>query len=280
MTQQRVFVSYVPTPPCKHRGAAQTARRATQPVAAVVAGALMVGGAVHVGGSSQSGAVTVTPSTAHDAEPNPIGKAVRDPLPYLAVVAVAPSPKPDAITSPTPTRQAQAAAPQPTPRPRAALAAPRRDLAGFLEDRGHSFAEPDAAVGAGDLTGDDLAPASIIPVEAAALAAAPGVSTTSMPAVVDTSSDPALAPSPAIELQTFPMIMVDGEALGAVTMRGDKIHLSSLIGLLKLKLPAEEFARLKASPAADTFVDLDTLHGAGIAATLDVEGERITLAAA
>jgi hypothetical protein len=88
-----------------------------------------------------------------------------------------------------------------------------------------------------------------------------------------------MAPTAVTELQTFPMVAVAGEALGAVTMRGDKIHLASLVGLLELKMPAGEFERLKAAPAADSFVDLDTLQAAGISATIDPAGETITLAA-
>ena len=67
--------------------------------------------------------------------------------------------------------------------------------------------------------------------------------------------------------------------LGAVTMRGDNVHLGSLVGLLQLRMPAQEFTRLKAAPSADSFVSLDTLRTAGLDVKVAADGESLALAA-
>ncbi|WP_133365734.1 hypothetical protein [Qipengyuania sediminis] len=77
--------------------------------------------------------------------------------------------------------------------------------------------------------------------------------------------------------QTFPRVTVDGVALGAVTMRGDAVHLASLVGLFALRMPEAERARIAQSPAVDSFVSLDTLRAAGIAVTLDHDAGTIAL---
>ncbi len=168
----------------------------------------------------------------------------------------------------------------PERKPPKPVSARPRDLAGFLKEQGHTLASSSEEQGrapapAGTASVDapsdtplaDALPGLAVasPAEASPpLAAAP-------PQSGDTNSDAAT--------QTFPSVSVHGEALGAVTMRGGKVHLASLVGLLELKMPAAEFARLKAARVADSFVDLDTLRGAGIAATLDPAGERINLSA-
>ena len=99
------------------------------------------------------------------------------------------------------------------------------------------------------------------------------------PTAIRNSIEPADAAPADPVVQTFPTVSVHGIALGAVTMRGDTVHLASLLGLLKLKLPAEEFARLQAAPAADSFVSLAKLRAAGLDVTIDRANERIALAA-
>lgn len=99
------------------------------------------------------------------------------------------------------------------------------------------------------------------------------------PVVAASSTTSAVAPKGMGAEQTFPTVSVDGQALGAITMRDGKLHLAALVGLLELKLPSGEFERLKAAPAADSFVDFEMLRDAGITATLDPSGTQITLTA-
>lgn len=83
-------------------------------------------------------------------------------------------------------------------------------------------------------------------------------------------------------VQSYPVAVVNGEALGAVTLRdfgpaGVTIHLGALVGLLELRMPEAEFARLSSAAAAAEFVTLDQLRAAGIAVQLDAGRDRLLI---
>ena len=74
--------------------------------------------------------------------------------------------------------------------------------------------------------------------------------------------------------QTFPMIEVAGDKLGAITMRDfganrQAVHLGTLLSLFRLKMHPAEFARLNASPAAAQYISLESLSQAGFAVDYD-----------
>ena len=304
MTQPRVFVTYVPSRRTPRAGGAYAPRRAPEPVLAVLAGALLAGGTVHALGSADAGGTPRRPPAPRDPlateradSPAPVA------LPYLALATVDPLPPTDrSPETAAPPAKLSAAAPV----PRSLPGGPRRDLAGFLEDRGLTLATSEPAAGtAPDVAFDEtVAPDALIGAVAAseiaagtksaaplaepgaprALAGAVAVAAVArentLSSVPNGVSEQALPQSgSATEAQTFPIVAVDGQRLGAVTMRGDRVHLASLVGLLQLKLPAAEFERLAAAPAADSFVALDTLRAAGISVTLDPAGEQMTLSA-
>ena len=90
------------------------------------------------------------------------------------------------------------------------------------------------------------------------------------------------APQTTSFVQSYPLAVVDGDALGAVTLRelgpqGQAIHLGALIGVLKLRRPgaAAEFAGIGA--AADRFVTLDQLRAAGITIQYDARTNRLLI---
>lgn len=279
-------MTYVPAA-ARTRRTADRASASAPAVAAVLASALLAGGTVHALGSADSpvpAAAETKPTSRKARAPE---APVREALPLLALAAtdVKPSAAPVAA-EPRPASARPLAAPLATePRPAtarppvAALAAaedppsapqptprPRRDLAGFLDDQGLSITPA-----------SDIAIAAAAPVEAVVAASEQPVAPAPAPiALVDANG---AAPADNAEAQTFPTVSLDGTALGAVTMRGDTVHLGSLVGLLQLKMPAEEFARLKTAPAADSFVGIDTLRAAGLAIAIDSAGERLTLAA-
>lgn len=254
---------------------------ASAPVAAVLASALLAGGTVHALGSADS----PVPAAAETKPTKPKAQA-REALPLLALAStdVKPIAAPVvAEAAPVPAKPLAApVAAEPRPpmaRPVAALAAaedppsapqptprPRRDLAGFLDDQGLSITPA-----------SDIAIAAPAPVEAVVAASEQPVAPA--PAPIALADANGAAPADNAEAQTFPTVSLDGIALGAVTMRGDTVHLGSLVGLLQLKMPPEEFARLKTAPAADSFVGIDTLRAAGLAIAIDSAGERLTLAA-
>lgn len=265
VTQPRIFVTYAPM--ARPAGAAAGSRRAREPMVAALAGALLAGGGLHTfGGPESAGApLPVAPQApgalaqSYGAEP-PV-------LPHLAFLAVLPA---KSSEPPAPLRAAPEPAPRPVPQP--PVKSPRRDLAGFLEDRGLALAAPDPVSG----IGEDLAQEG--GDQPVALAAAPIAGSATAAFAPAAGADPApAAPETASELQTFPIVAVAGQPLGAVTMRGDSVHLASLVGLLQLKLPEAEFERLRDAPAADSFVTIDSLREAGIDLTLDDSGERISL---
>lgn len=83
-------------------------------------------------------------------------------------------------------------------------------------------------------------------------------------------------------LQSYPLAVVNGEALGAVTLRDaaagePSVHLGALVGLLRLRMPEALFARLSGSSAANRFVSLDTLRAAGITVQFDARANRLVI---
>lgn len=279
MHQARVFVTYVPAAVRPRRTGDRAS--ASAPVAAVLASALLVGGMVHALGSADSS----LPATAETKPTNPKVQA-REPLPLLALAStdIKPiAPPVVAEAEPVPARPlATPVAAQSGParaRPVAALAAaeeppstpqptqrPQRDLTGFLDDQGLSITPA-----------SHIAIAAAVPAEGVVAGTKQAVGPAAVPMALADANE--AAPADNAEAQTFPTVSLGGTALGAVTMRGDTVHLGSLVGLLQLRLPVEEFTRLKTAPAADSFVSIDTLRAAGLAITIDSAGERLTLAA-
>lgn len=98
----------------------------------------------------------------------------------------------------------------------------------------------------------------------------------------------AMAPEPATGaaapaagyVQHFPMVVLNGTPLGAITLRefqGDRrqIHLGALLSLFKLKMDATEYERLISSVAADQFVNLEDLRGLGLDTRYDARRGRL-----
>lgn len=88
-------------------------------------------------------------------------------------------------------------------------------------------------------------------------------------------------PSP-LYVQSYPVAVINGEPLGAVTLRdygvdGAAIHLRALIGLLRLRMPEAEFLRLDTAAAADRFISIEELRAAGIEARFDPRNGRLTI---
>jgi hypothetical protein len=99
----------------------------------------------------------------------------------------------------------------------------------------------------------------------------------SVPPVATGSAAP-----PAAVAQHYPLAIVDGEPIGAITLQdlghgGHAVHLGALVELLKLRMPQAEFARLSSAAAADTFVSLDQLRAAGITVQYDPRQERLLI---
>lgn len=276
MTQPRIFVTYTPAPRLAQRSAARSVRQSGPPAMAVIASAILAGGALHgFGGTETKATPPVSGAQAPDGSPR-LGQPGSRPLPLRALASVsfeAPTklaPKPKA-TSAAPHLSAPLAPPPPV------KAQPRRDLAGFLAERGLSLAEAAPPVAAAAGPSAAAAPIAALEEVAEPTPIASVAVTTSVAAAAPAAATAPQSAAPEIETQSYPTIAVGGEDLGAVTMRGDKIHLGSLVGLLKLKLPADEFAKLSAAPAADSFVDAETLRAAGIGIAQDPGGERVTL---
>ena len=284
MTQTRVFVTYLPARPRPVRAVSRSPGSLAAPATTVLASALLAGGAIHAVGGAREFAQPTARVALDAAQPSgPLRPAMDEPLPFLALAASAMAPATEragaaglpapAETVAQPARAplarasaARDAAAAPPPRP---IAGKRLDLAGFLDDQGFALAaKPPLAEPA---SGAAESRAAVLPAGEPALAE-------SAIAPLGSAPSPAAAPLPA-EAQTFPTVTIDGVALGAVTMRGDTVHLSSLVGLLELRMPAEEFERLQSAPAADSFVSIATLRAAGLDVAVDPAGEQITLAA-
>ena len=270
VTQPRIFVTYVPARRPTRQGRVLHVPRAKDPALAVLAGALLAGGAVHAFGSTQGGSRSEPRSNLRSPPAATQWRPAPDALPYLAVASIELPPPVDRA----PPAKLAAVKREPPPRARAPIAGPRRDLAGFLEERGLPLAAAAAPPGLAEHADTPQAPT----LELAAVdTALPVVPPSAIAATASTEAEPE-APA-AAEAQSFPTVTVGGQALGAVTMREGKIHLASLVGLLQLRLPTGEFARLASAPAADSFVDVEALRAAGIEAVLDPDGERLTLSA-
>lgn len=277
MTGIRVFVTYVPARPVAER---RKPRPIAAPSATVLAGALLAGGGVHAlkttGEPVRIEKTIAFMAAAHSAP----GRAAGERLPVVAR-ATPPAPPPDRLAprgSAAPAPRASSAftsvakAPSIESRKAAPPASPiegrRLDLAGFLEDQGLAPRPPRPSA--------EPRPAGFSASAGANLASELALEeSTTAPEVLASSAEvPAVA-----EVQSFPTVTVDGVALGAVTMRGDTVHLGGLVGLLRLRLPAEDFQRLEAAPAADSFVSIDALRAAGVEVALDPERDTITLRA-
>lgn len=90
--------------------------------------------------------------------------------------------------------------------------------------------------------------------------------------------------APSAQVQSYPLAVVNGEPLGAVTMRDGgasepAIHLGALLELVRLRMPEAEFVRLSGAAAADRFVGLDELRAAGIAVEVDARHNRLVIGA-
>ena len=276
MTQPRIFVSYVPAPRGAPAGRAGRQRVVKDPAMMTLAGALLVGGTVQ---TVSSAPIDQVQPAAVDREV-PLASTSWQPmpnaLPYLTLATVNIAAPGDAAraTEPPPVVK------EPMARPRAKLARPRRDLTGFLADRGLTLAAAEEPLAPPPAAKDTDAADPALASAAVALAAVdPGASGAAAAVTEAAAVDLSPESSDLVETQSYPTVTVAGQELGAVTMRGGKVHLASLVGLLKLKLPADEFARLSTAPASDSYVAVESLTDAGIVASLDADGERLTLSA-
>lgn len=109
----------------------------------------------------------------------------------------------------------------------------------------------------------------------------PAVSMTATAGLADSGFSAQPAP---LYVQSYPVAIINGEPLGAITLRdygadGAAIHLRALIGLLRLRMPEAEFLRLEGSAAADRFVSIEELRASGIEARFDARNGRLTIVA-
>lgn len=111
-----------------------------------------------------------------------------------------------------------------------------------------------------------------------------GIAATPTPATARPVSELAMAASAAAPayVQYFPTAVVNGEPLGALTVRdlgaqGMAVHLGALVELLRLRMPEAEFTRLSTAAAADQFVTLDELRAAGFTVQIDAGRERLLI---
>lgn len=82
-------------------------------------------------------------------------------------------------------------------------------------------------------------------------------------------------------LAHYPVVVVNGQELGAVTLHEyagqSAIHLGTLVTLFRWKLGQVEFDRLRSAAAADQYIDLQELEQAGFDVRYDTRRERLTL---
>jgi hypothetical protein len=275
MTQPRIFVSYVPAPRGAATGRGGRQRVVKDPAMMTLAGALLVGGTVQ---TVSSAPINQVQPAAVDREV-PLASTSWQPmpnaLPYLTLATVNIAPRADAARATEPP-----VVKEPVARPRAKLVRPRRDLTGFLADRGLTLAAADEPLAPAPAAKETDAADPALASAAGALAAVDPGASGAAAAVTETAAvDLTPESSDLAETQSYPTVTIAGQELGAVTVRGGKVHLASLVGLLKLKLPADEFARLSTAPASDSYVAVESLTDAGIVASLDADGERLTLSA-
>ena len=282
MTQTRVFVTYLPAQSAPGRASLRPLGSLGASSATVIAGAIFAGGLVHALGGA--GATTYRDARAvFGVAPDSGATRSREAVALLALASAelahpvdlssarlrtAPATSTQRPTKVAP-RTAQALGAVASVASPQAVTGKRRDLEGFLDEQGYAMAPVDtASEGSSSLVESPgvFAPAPERAPREGGIA--PNAEPTLQP----------LMPSQG-KTQTFPRVMVDGVELGAVTMRGDNVHLGSLIGLLELKMPAEEFVRLKAAPAASSFVSIDVLREAGLEVTVEADGETVELAA-
>lgn len=278
MTQPTVFVTYVPKRALDRRAAMAPVRK-PDAVMALLAGVMVVGGTV----------AALTPAVSQAAAPN--GMIMRVTLPEATHFIPRPDQQhsgepsgsgkdimPDVVTegggeagipglSPIPSDDQK-----PARMPPGANPGQRRDLEGFLDERG----------------------LRLLPVREPAVSDPGAVATGQMPqrlpvlAAADQSIDivtehavnalgPVSGKSVEENAQSYPNVFIGGRPIGAVTMRGDRLHLGSLVGLLNLKLPGRGLNRLGELAGADTFVALKTIAEAGIVVSFDEARGRLTL---
>jgi hypothetical protein len=103
-----------------------------------------------------------------------------------------------------------------------------------------------------------------------------------IPALTTSLTEPAAA-SPSIEyVQHFPMVVVNGTPLGAITVRefsGNerRIHLGALLSLFRSRMDQNEYERLISAGSADQFVSLEELRRAGLNAHFDTRRQRLII---
>ena len=83
-------------------------------------------------------------------------------------------------------------------------------------------------------------------------------------------------------VQRFPMVVLNGTPLGAITLRefagGQRlIHLGALLSLFRSKMDPAEFERLISAGTADQFVSLEVLRRAGLEAQYNARRGRLTI---
>lgn len=280
MIQPTVLVTYVPKSALDRR-AAMAPERKSDALMAVMAGMMAVGGTVAALNPAMSQAAAPHGMITRVVLP-PVSKSAPKLLANLASELPASDGRDAAgkakTTAPLSSVSNMALAPSgvrnPPDEARSRQAYQRRDLAGFLDDQGLKLVTSRAAM----------------PMASDASAYAPKVGSRDLPvlaaaeeamAIVPDNRMPEFAPAPKPPMQeaaqSYPNVFVAGQSIGAVTMRGDRLHLASLIGLLALKFPGRELDRLGKLAGTDTFVSLQALGNAGIQASFDEDGGRLTL---
>ena len=106
--------------------------------------------------------------------------------------------------------------------------------------------------------------------------------TTSNPYPAQTKT--AVAESAAGYVQNFPVVVVNGVELGAITVRQAvdspiEIHLGGLLSLFRSRMHESDFNRLSKASSADQFVTLDELRRAGFDVNYDPSRERLLIGA-
>lgn len=249
MPQPAIFVTYLPERALESRRLS-AARDRREPLLALLAGVFAMGGAIAVATPSIGhAAMTAGPIARVKLSETQRGSAGGIPVP-ATVVAMKHADVPGTVPAPV---------------------APPAKVARVAEPA-HG---PSGGRGPGTLLPKVRAPVALrMPVAptpepaAAAVAAAVGI----VPPVAE------LLQPASQDAASYPTVMVGDRSIGAVTVIGGRIHLASLLGLLKLKMPAADYARLHGSRAADVFVTAQQLRDAGIDASFDPDRDRILLA--
>ena len=269
MNQPTVFVTYVPKGALDRRAAMAPGRK-PDAMMAVMAGIMAVGGTV----------AALTPAMSQAAAPHgmitrvvlpPAGKPAHT---LLTVRTTEP------IRSDDPGNVAKAEAANRPPNSSKLAFAPagirsatdestgrrsdqRRDLAGFLADQGLTLVTSRAAM---PIEGDGAAPEvgrGELPVLAATQRAIAAVPEDQISELV-----PPLSPIPETA-QSYPDVFVADRSIGAVTMRGDQLHLAyHSSDCCRLSFPDTTWIVSESLLEQGAFVSLQALGDAGIHASL------------